>query len=71
MKKTDYVIHIEKEKDGEESWFIAYCDELGRGSCYGTGEDEVEALKNFLKDKENFLKVLQNEGKQIPRAKKK
>ena len=64
--RLNYEIHIEQETDENETWFIAYCDELGRGSCYGTGVDPQEALKNFLKDKNEFIELLVDEKKPIP-----
>lgn len=65
-KRLNYEIHIEQETDENEIWFIAYCDELGRGSCYGTGTTPQEALENFMKDKNEFIKILYDEKKPIP-----
>ncbi len=67
--RLNYEIHIEQERDENETWFIAYCDELGRGSCRGTGADSQEALKNFLQDKSEFIELLYNEKKTIPEPK--
>lgn len=70
-KNLDYDIKIEKESYEGEHWYIAYCDELGRGSCYGTGSTQQEALTNFFKDKNEFIELLYDEKKPIlePRPK--
>ena len=62
----DYDVKIEKEQYEDETWYIAYCDELGRGSCYGTGNTPQEALEQFLVDKNDFIKELYNEGRPVP-----
>ncbi len=62
----DYEVHIEKEKYENEEWYIAYCEELGRGSCYGTGATQQEALNDFLNDKNEFIKELYSQKRPIP-----
>jgi len=69
MSGIDYDIKIELEHLGNEVWWIAYCDELGRGSCYGLGDTPEEALVEFLKDKESFIAELHAEGRSIPKRK--
>ena len=65
-RNLNYTIHIEEEIYFDETWFIAYCDELGRGSCYGTGTTQQEALLKFLKEKDNFIQYLFKNNKPIP-----
>jgi len=65
-RNLDYDIKIEKESYEGEHGYIAYCDELGHGSCYGTGATPQEALENFIKDKNEFIKILYDEKKPIP-----
>jgi len=65
-KRLNYEIRVEQEKDGLESWYIAYCEELGRGSCYGTGDTPQEALSRFMEDKNEFITYLYESGKPIP-----
>jgi len=65
-KELKYNIIIENESDNEKNRFIAYAEELGKGSCYGLGKTEIEALNNFLKEKDEFLEILYNQGLTIP-----
>ncbi len=65
-KNLEYNIIIEKQELDGEIWFIAYANELGKYACYGRGENQVEALNNFLKVKEEFIEYLFNEGFDIP-----
>lgn len=52
----------------DKSW-IAYCPELGRGTCYAIGENQQEAL-NFLEDtKKEILQYALDEGKKISEPK--
>jgi predicted HicB family RNase H-like nuclease len=62
----EYNVIIEKQITEDESWFIAYTNELGKFACYGRGESQVEALNNFLEEKANFIEYLFNHGKAIP-----
>ena len=69
-KALDYNIIIEKQEMDNESWFIAYTNELGKFSCYGQGITQIEALKDFHKEKDDFIEYLFNESKIIPEPKK-
>ncbi len=65
-QSLDYDVIIEKDRYEDEEWYIAYCDELGRGSCYGTGDTPQEALEMFLKDKNAFIEELYRAKRPIP-----
>lgn len=65
-QSLDYEIKIEKDNCDDETWYIAYCDELGRGSCYGLGDTPEEALKQFMADKNDFIEELYKEGRPVP-----
>lgn len=62
METPFYTIHIKKNRNE----YVAYCNELGRGSCYGMGESPQEALLHFLRDQKKFVKLLKQIGKPIP-----
>ena len=64
-KGLDYNVIIEKEEMDDENWFIAYTTELGKYACYGRGETQIEALNNFLEEKDFFIEYLFKEGKNI------
>lgn len=70
-QNLDYDIIIEKETLDGETWYISYCRELGRFSCYGTGETQQEAVTYFLEDKKEFIELLYNKGENIPEPYKK
>lgn len=62
-----YPIRIELEEfDDGETQFIAYCNELGRGSCYGLSETEEQALADFKEAKDEFIEILFERGLPIP-----
>lgn len=65
-KELEYNVIIEKQKVEAESWYIAYSNELGKFACYGQGDSQIEALNNFLEEKNFFIEYLFNEGKPIP-----
>jgi predicted HicB family RNase H-like nuclease len=65
-KNLHYRIIIEKEHDEGVTWFIAYTKELGKLSCYGQGNTEIEALGSFHEEKDSFLEFLFEKGKTIP-----
>jgi len=65
-KKLKYNIIIEEEKFEDEVWFIAYSNELGKYACYGKGDTEVEALQNFIEEKNDFIEYLFTNNKSIP-----
>lgn len=53
---------------GDNTW-VAYCPELGRGSCYAIGETKQEALDLLEEAKADILKYALDEGKEIPEPK--
>lgn len=65
-KRLDYRIILEKDSFETETWFIAYCEELGKMACYGQGETAEKALKDFYKTKNDFIELLFKQGKKIP-----
>ncbi len=66
LKKLDYNIQIEKENYEDEKWYIAYAKELGKYSCYGKGDTPEEAVHNFLKEKDQFIEDLYQQGLPVP-----
>lgn len=69
-KSLYYNIITEKQTDSDESWYIAYANELGKFACYGRGDTPAEAISSFLEEKDAFLKYLFQEGKSIPEPQK-
>jgi len=69
-KSLKYPIKIEVDKDGDEEWYIAFSEELGRGACYGLGATPSEALDNFLTEKDDFIELLSKENLPIPEVNK-
>jgi predicted HicB family RNase H-like nuclease len=65
-KSLQYNVIVEKQEFENEIWYIAYANELGKFACYGRGNTEIEALKCFLEEKENFIEFLFNSKKTIP-----
>jgi uncharacterized UPF0146 family protein len=65
-KSLKYKIIIEEQKFEDETWFIAYTNELGKYACYGKGNSEIEALNSFVKEKDAFIEYLFNNNKDIP-----
>lgn len=61
-KKLDYNIVVSKETEEDETWFVAYCNELGKYSCFGKGLTTVEAIENFYEVKEGFIEMLYSKG---------
>jgi antitoxin HicB len=55
---------LEYEPD-DKTW-VAYCPDLGRGTCYAIGESKSEALELLEKSKEIILEYALEEGKEIP-----
>lgn len=72
-KNLHYNIIIEKQTDEDtgEFSFMAYADELGKMSCYGVGDTEIEALESFKTEKDAFIDYLFNVAKPIPIPKSK
>lgn len=62
----DYPIIVEKQKEGEESWYIAYTSAFGKYACYGQGDTATEAIERFYQEKDIFIAFLFNEGENIP-----
>ena len=61
-----YDVIVHKEKMDEETWYTAYCKELGKFSCYGKGETPADAIESFNEQKADFITYLFEEGKEIP-----
>jgi len=65
-QNLDYKVIIESVNDEFGKEYIAYCNELGKYSCYGTGKTLTEAVEKFLQDKNEFIEYLFDEQKPIP-----
>jgi predicted HicB family RNase H-like nuclease len=65
-----YNIILENIEDEGQSSYIAYTNELGKYACYGQGESYIEAMQNFLKEKNDFIEFLFKTGETIPEPKK-
>lgn len=65
-KSFEYRVIVEKDSYEEETWYIAYSEELGKKACYGEGDTPEEALKNFYEVKNDFIDMLFDLGKKIP-----
>lgn len=72
-KNLHYNIIVEKQADEEteEFSFMAYAEELGKMSCYGVGDTEIEALESFKIEKDAFIEYLFKAKKPIPIPKSK
>lgn len=68
--KLKYKIIIEPIIDEYGTEYMAYCNELGKYSCYGVGKTYTKAMKSFLKEKEEFIRLLYNRNKNIPEPEK-
>lgn len=64
-KKLDYKILIERITEDNVSTYIAYTNELGKYACYGQGDTQIEAINNFLIEKDEFIEYLFNAGEPI------
>jgi predicted RNase H-like HicB family nuclease len=49
----------------DKTW-VAYCPDLGRGSCYAIGQSKLEALRLLEESKKIILEYALAEGKEIP-----
>jgi predicted HicB family RNase H-like nuclease len=65
-KNLEYKIITEAVIDEFGKEYIAYCYELGKYSCYGTGKTQIEAIEKFIKDKNEFIELLIEQKKPIP-----
>ena len=65
-QNQEYKIIIESVTDEYGKEYIAYCNELGKYSCYGTGVTQIEAINKFLQDKNEFIEYLFDEKKAYP-----
>ena len=65
----EYDIIVHKEEMDGETWFTAYCKELGMLSCYGKGDTQAEAIGNFIEEKNGLISYLFEQGKEIPEPK--
>jgi predicted HicB family RNase H-like nuclease len=65
-KNQRFSIIIEPLELESEKFYIAYARELGKGSCYGEGENPEKALENFYHAKDEFLDLLYSMDKPIP-----
>lgn len=54
------------EYEPQDSTWIAYNPDLGRGTCYAIGDTKAEALKNLNECRLGLIKMLYDEGKSIP-----
>lgn len=61
-----FTIIIDHNFNDGEIEFVAYCNELGKFSCYGIGRTTEEALKNFHEEKDSFITYLFESNKPIP-----
>jgi len=68
-KELEYSIIIEKQEMDGETWYIAYANEFGKYACFGRGENQIEALNNFLEEKDIFIEYLFHKKKEIPEPK--
>lgn len=59
-----YKTVLEYEPD-DKTW-VAYCPDLGRGTCYAIGESKSEALELLEKSKKTILEYAIEECKEIP-----
>ena len=59
-----YKTVLEYEPD-DKTW-VAYCPELGRGTCYAIGESKLEALALLEESKKIILEYAFEVGKEIP-----
>ncbi len=64
--KLDYDIIVESELHDEDKSYIAYCHELGKGSCYGISNTPIDAVQNFFENKEDFITILYEQNIIIP-----
>jgi len=65
-KGLDYKIITEAIIDELGKEYRAYCNELGKYSCYGTGKTQIEAIDKFIRDKNEFIEFLYEQKKPIP-----
>ncbi len=70
MKNLKYYLNLPyktilKYEPDDNTW-VAYCPELGRGSCYGIGESKSESLSQLEEAKESIISFALEEGKEIP-----
>ena len=61
-----YRIHVEPQEFEGEIFYTAYAKELGKYSCYGTGDSPEEAIQSFLSAKDDFIRFLCEKGEKIP-----
>jgi predicted RNase H-like HicB family nuclease len=61
-----YKTVLEYEPD-DKTW-VAYCPDLGRGTCYAIGESKFEALRLLEESKKIILEYALSEGKEIPES---
>jgi predicted RNase H-like HicB family nuclease len=59
-----YKTVLEYEPD-DKTW-VAFCPDLGRGTCYAIGESKLEALALLEESKKIILQYAIAEGKEIP-----
>lgn len=61
-----YNIIIEYVSEDQEYYFVAFCHELGRGSCFGIGENPGKAVDQFEQNRIEFIKLLYDKDMLIP-----
>lgn len=64
--KLPYSIIIDNNNNDGIIEYFAYCNELGKFSCYGIGNTTEEALKNFYEEKDIYINYLFESGLPIP-----
>src|SRR5574344_2278354 len=62
----EYNVIIKKQEDDGETWYVAYCNELGINACHGIGDDKISALRSFIEEKDAFIKFLYEKNEPIP-----
>jgi predicted HicB family RNase H-like nuclease len=65
-QKLKYKVIIERNEDEGYVWYHAYTKELGKFSCYGSGETADEAVQKFYEIKDEFLDHLFSEDLKVP-----
>ena len=57
------------EFEPDSNIWVAYCPELGRGTCYSSGETQQEALSLLQEVKKDIIQYAIDEGHPIPEPK--
>ncbi len=65
-KALEYKVVLEKHHDDDEDRYTAFIAELGKLSCYGTGETVDQALEMLAEVKDELLTYYYENGVTIP-----